>query len=655
MLESADPPDAIDMNAACAGLLGPDARPDARFDAIARIAQALFKAQMAFVALVACDSERLDASVVVETGEIGGPGPAGTGGAAGASHPPLAEAPRLRQYALIAIMDRRGRRAGTLCLLNDVPWVFAASDLVVVRDLARLAQDILAAPAALRDGANDGRLQAIVEHAGDAIVTIDDQGIVEIFNPAAQRIFGYQPQEIIGQPVTQLVARHFRATLAHAIDDVGRNGLDSRAPVNRQVFAERRDGARFPANLVVSEMRIGGRRAFACLVRDISQRRRSAGEAMRKNRKLVETLCLQQAIFDSTDYAIIAVNASGQVTMFNDGATRMLGYTEGEMRTQDALVRLHDPAELAERAAAMSLELGRPVRVGPEIFIAKAREGMRDEREWTYIRKDGSRVPVMLSIAPVWDEQHALAGLVGIAQDRSEQKKTEQLKNEFISTLSHELRTPLTSIRGSLGLLSGGAAGQIPAGAKALLDIAVTNCDRVVRLINEILDVDKIVAGSLIFDTRIQPLLPLVEQALTASVSHAAKFQVGYALRCDDGAMAAAVDAVRLRQAIVNLLSNAAQFSSAGDVVQVHLQRIDDMARLSVIDHGIGITPEFHARVFQKFAQADATDSRKIGGAGLGLSIAKAIIEQHHGALAFHSAPGVRTEFYFDLPLAVPA
>ena len=256
----------------------------------------------------------------------------------------------------------------------------------------------------------------------------------------------------------------------------------------------------------------------------------------------------------------------------------------------------------------------------------------------------------MLSISAVWDER-VLAGFVVIAQDLSERKKIEQLKNEFVSTLSHELRTPLTSIRGSLGLLAGGAAGAIPPTAKTLLDIASKNCDRLVRLINDMLDVEKIESGSMRFDAVVQPLLPLLEQAVAATNAYAAQFDVSFDLRADAGDTLAAVDADRLLQVLVNLLSNASKFGPAGDVVEVRLRRTAGFARVSVLDHGVGIPEAFRGRIFQKFAQADGTDSRQKGGTGLGLNISKAIIEKHHGTIDYVSVPGVQTEFFFDLPL----
>ena len=670
MLAPIHPPDEPERLAALCRLHLLDTPPDDRFDRITRTAQRMFGVPIATVTLVDGDRQWFKASIGLDVAEtsrdvsfcghaILQEDPFIIADAAldprFADNPLVTGAPHIRFYAGVPLHESRGWRVGTLCLIDRVPRELSELEIAALRDLAMWAETELnlytlqQATAITRE--KETRLQAIIEHAGDAIVTIDDAGLVETFNPAAQRIFGYRPDEIVGQPIVKLVARHYRANVAHDVEAMGRDGLASGAAVNRQVFAERRSGARFPANLVVSEMRVGERRAFTGLVRDISERRRSADEARRLNRQLAETLSLQKAILDSTDYAIMSVNSAGQVTMFNDGAQRMLGYSAEEMRTQDQLAALHDPSELSARAAALSQELGRPVKVGPELFIARAREGKRDENEWTYIRKDGTRLPVMLSISAVWDESHQLSGFVGIAHDLSERKKIEQLKNEFIATLSHELRTPLTSIRGSLGLLAGGAAGEIPATAKALLDIANKNCDRLVRLINDILDVEKIESGTMRFEAVVQPLLPLLEQAVAATHSYASQYNVSFDLRSDAGELYAGVDADRMLQVMINLLSNASKFAPSGDVVEVRLRRLGAYGRVSVIDHGLGIAPAFRERIFQKFAQADGTDSRKKGGTGLGLNISKAIVERHGGSIDFTSIPGIATEFYFDLPL----
>jgi PAS domain S-box-containing protein len=669
LLEPIEPADEFERLSALCRLNLLDTAPDERFERITRTAQRLFNVPIALVTLV--DSNRQwfksRAGLTVEEtprkvafcahailDDVPFIIPDARADARFADNPLVTGEPHVRFYAGIALHDTGGWRVGTLCVIDHAPRAFSQADIDALRDLALWTETELnlysLKQATDTSRENASRLRAIVEHAGDAIVSIDDKGIIETFNPAAQRVFGYRPEEVIGSSVMRLAARHYRPGMARDLDAVVRDGIAGTKALNRQVFGERRNGQRFPANLVVSEMRIGERRAFTGLVRDISKRRRSTDDVKRANRQLAETLGLQQAIFDSTHYAIIAADLQGKVSMFNDGAQRMLGYTEAEMRAGASLALLHEPGELAARAAALADELGHPVGAAVDAILAKARDGKRDESEWTYVRKDGARLPVMLSISAVWDEQ-VLAGFVVIAQDLSERKKIEQLKNEFVSTLSHELRTPLTSIRGSLGLLAGGAAGEIPVPARSLLDIANKNCDRLVRLINDMLDVEKIESGSMRFDAVAQPLLPLLEQAVAATNAYAVQFQVSFDLRSDAGDMVAAVDADRLLQVLVNLLSNASKFAPAGDVVEVRLRRRAGMARVCVIDHGVGIPDEFRDRIFQKFAQADATDSRRKGGTGLGLNISKAIIEKHRGTLDFFSEPGVKTEFYFDLPL----
>ena len=229
------------------------------------------------------------------------------------------------------------------------------------------------------------------------------------------------------------------------------------------------------------------------------------------------------------------------------------------------------------------------------------------------------------------------------------------MKNEFISTVSHELRTPLTSIQGSLGLLIGGAVVEIPAPARQLLGIAHNNCERLVRLISDILDVEKIESGYIHFNMGLYVLMPLVHQAIEATQPFAMQFQVKFRLQlpdCEDS-LCVLADPDRLVQVIANLLSNAAKFSPAGGTVDVIVKPRGASIRLSIIDRGRGIAQEFRSRIFQKFAQADASDSRQK--TGTGLSISKAIVEKLGGRIDFESQAGMGSEFFVDLPQAAPA
>lgn len=246
--------------------------------------------------------------------------------------------------------------------------------------------------------------------------------------------------------------------------------------------------------------------------------------------------------------------------------------------------------------------------------------------------------------------------VLAIVRDISERKKVERLKNEFVSTVSHELRTPLTSIRGSLGLIIGGIAGELPTEAQELVDIAYKNTERLILLINDILDIEKIESGKMSFALRPIELMPLVEQAIAANQAYAEQFNVNLKLTATLLDVEVNVDSQRLIQVLTNLLSNAAKFSPPGGTVEVSITQRNHLVRISVKDRGAGIPEAFRDRLFQKFAQADSSDARQKGGTGLGLSIAKAIIERLNGQIGYESETNVGTTFYCDLPLwSLPA
>jgi signal transduction histidine kinase len=238
--------------------------------------------------------------------------------------------------------------------------------------------------------------------------------------------------------------------------------------------------------------------------------------------------------------------------------------------------------------------------------------------------------------------------------DISERRKIDQLKSEFGATVSHELRTPLTSIRASLSMLDDGIAGDLPPDVAGLVRIANESCERLVRLVNDVLDLQKIEAGGMQFERHAQPLLPVAEHALSSMQAYAGQMGVSLRLECGEAArgLSAAIDHDRLVQVLTNLLSNAIKFSPRGGAVTLALGLHAGGARLSVCDQGAGIPPAFQPRVFQRFAQADGADTRQKGGTGLGLSISKSLVEEHGGQISFGTEQGGGTVFHVDLPLA---
>jgi PAS domain S-box-containing protein len=623
-----------------------------------------------------------------------------------------------------------------------------------------------------------GALQsAIFNSANFSSIATDAKGVIQIFNVGAERMLGYaaaevmnkitpadisDPQELIarakalsvelGTPITPgFEALVFKAS--RGIEDI------------YELTYIRKDGSRFPAVVSVTALRDAQGAIIGYLL---------IGTELKAG-------ALQSAIFNSANFSSIATDAKGVIQIFNVGAERMLGYAAAEVMNKITPADISDPQELIAHAKALSGELGTPITPGFEALVFKASRGIEDIYELTYIRKDGSRFPAVVSVTALRDAQNAIIGYlligtdntarkqieaeqrkldqrlrdqqfytrsliesnidalatidpVGIvtdvnkqmealtgctrdeligapfksyftdperaeaaiklvlsekkvtdyeltvcardgkqtvvsynattfydrgrtlqgvfaaARDVTERKRLERLKDEFVSMVSHELRTPMTSIAGALGLLMGNAAGPLPDAAARLLTIAHANSQRLVRLINDILDIQKIESGQVVFHLRHLGLRALIEQTIEANRAFAQGF--GVSIRLDDASADGEVfgDADRIAQIVTNLLSNAVKFSSGGDEVVVTIERRGENMRISVRDHGPGIPEEFKPRIFEKFAQADSSDARQKGGTGLGLSIVKQLVHQHGGTVGFEPAPGGGTIFHCELP-----
>ncbi|HEY4134009.1 MAG TPA: response regulator [Alphaproteobacteria bacterium] len=397
--------------------------------------------------------------------------------------------------------------------------------------------------------------------------------------------------------------------------------------------------------------------AVFAVFRDL-RRRLSVEQALRDSSALLQnTLGMQRAVVNSANYAIIATDPDGFITDFNPAAERMLGYKAAEVigKVNPGIFHVH--GEVVAAAEKFSQELGRTVQPSFEFFATKTLQGKMQTGEWTFIRKDGSTFPAELSVSLVRNSEGEVLGFLGIASDITERKNVERLKNEFISTVSHELRTPLTSIRGSLGLVLGGIAGEVTAQGKSLLDIAHKNAERLGRLINDILDIEKIESGKMEFQMKRQPLAPLLRQSIESTADYGRQHDVSFHLADEAPGVEVEVDSDRFMQVMANLLSNAAKFSPEGGTVEVTAVLVGKAVRISVADKGKGIPAEFRDRIFQKFAQADSSDTRQKGGTGLGLSITKAMMEHMGGSVGFDSVVDRGTTFFVDLPTlsAVPA
>lgn len=347
-----------------------------------------------------------------------------------------------------------------------------------------------------------------------------------------------------------------------------------------------------------------------------------------KVQQLVDRQTLElRAILDNVLEVIITFDNDGLIQSVNPAAERLFGFSSSEL-VQLPLARL-----IPEAGAA----------AGRERFIGRSSEIFA-------VHRSGEALPVEFGVSEVVLPERRF--YTGIVRDLREHKKVERMKNEFIATVSHELRTPITSIRGALGLIDGGAMGEVPEKVAGLLKVAAANSVRLVNLINDILDVEKLEFGEVAFEMRRHDLCGLVRRSLEQNAGFARQYGVGLEFQGEAGPLWVTVDEQRLAQALANLISNAVKFSPMAGVVTVAVVTQGEGVEVQVTDRGPGIAAEHRTLIFEKFGQVDASDSRKRGGTGLGLNIVKTIVEKMDGEVNFRSTPGQGSTFYIRLPQA---
>jgi len=474
-------------------------------------------------------------------------------------------------------------------------------------------------------------LSAVIDNIVDGIISIGERGTIESFNPAARRIFGYSDGEVIGQNVKMLMPEPYHSEHDDYLDHHITTGEKKVIGIGREVIGRRKDGSTFPMELAVSAVVIDNIRHFVGITRDITERKAFEQRLMDEKKQL-------SAVIDNVVDGIITIGERGTIESFNPAARRIFGYNDAEVIGQNVKMLMPEPYH-SEHDGYLDYH----ITTGEKKVIGIG-------REVTGRRKDGSTFPMELAVSAVVIDN--VRHFVGITRDITERKHNEQMQREFISTVSHELRTPLTSIRGSLGLVLGGVVGELPEKAKALLTIANNNSERLIHLINDILDMEKIAAGKMQFDYRVVNLTTVIQNAVESNKGYGDQLDVTFELvTVPEDEVTVRIDEKRMAQVMSNLLSNAAKYSPTHDRVEISIEASEKTVRISVHDHGKGIPEAFKSRVFSKFAQADSSDTRQKGGTGLGLNITKAIVEQQAGTIAFQSGECKGTTFYVDLPI----
>lgn len=362
-------------------------------------------------------------------------------------------------------------------------------------------------------------------------------------------------------------------------------------------------------------------------------------EHIRENRRALQLSeeRLSLALKGSND-GLWDLNLNAGTFYASPRAWHMLGYRPGELHSD---LKLWERIMVPEDLPQARTQLARIMLSAVDHFTTELR----------FQHKSGTVVPVLIRGYIQRDRDAQPLRISGTSMDLTEHKRIEQMKDQFISTVSHELRTPLTSISGALALVTGGAVGDIPPSMQQMLEIAHRNSLRLGHLIDDLLDMEKVAAGKMSFDLREHSLCRLLDEALASNQAFAAHFGVSCVLR-NPAQVNVWVDGLRLQQVLANFLSNAIKYTPEGGEVTLHCSLPDTgHVRINITDQGPGIAPSFQTRVFEKFAQADASDNRQKGGTGLGLAITKEFIERMGGRVGFDTEEGRGTTFWCELPI----
>ncbi len=505
--------------------------------------------------------------------------------------------------------------------------------------------------------------RSILDAAGPMMIATDLEGRLITCNPAAERMFGYTAEEMLNRlkvqelfPPGELerVGRLLVQRIDHSMSGTGSENVlklylryvTSFAASRVRGFeiqCRRKDDSSFPAMLNLSAIRDPDSKVTGLLAiaTDLSATKR-AEQALRAQEKRATELDRQKEfILNSVADGILGADPTGRITFANPAAAAMLDTPPAELIGVSAYLILHpqsaEPVLETEHSRAWRSFLMRETLSGQD----------------TFYRPDGTSFPVEFTVTPMAANGLATGSVLNF-RDISQRHALDRMKDEFISTVSHELRTPLTSIRGALGLLSAGLLHELNDKTANLLRIAVSNSDRLVRLINDILDLERMQSGRAPLSFRHCSMEELAQHAIDAMAPVAETANVTVRLRAEPCKVHA--DSDRILQVMTNLLSNAIKFSPPYSEVTVRIQKVAEGIRVAVIDEGRGVPEDKLEVIFDRFQQVDASDSRQKGGTGLGLAICRTILEQHGGRIWAERNAERGSSFYFclaDMPLPV--
>ncbi|MHB8230264.1 MAG: hybrid sensor histidine kinase/response regulator [Vulcanimicrobiaceae bacterium] len=561
----------------------------------------------------------------------------------------------------------------------------------ILSPAAGTAEGITEQEALLKTGALQN---AILNSANFSSIATDEEGVIQIFNVGAERMLGYAAAEVLNKITPadisdpqEVIARAEALTVELGTPIApGFEALVFKASRGIEDIYEltyfRKDGSRFPAVVSVTALRDAENTIIGYLLIGTDNTARK-----RVEEELLKAGALQNAIFNSANFSSIATDANGVIQIFNVGAERMLGYAAADVMNKITPADISDPQEVIARAQSLSDELGTLITPGFEALVFKASRGIEDIYELTYIRKDGSRFPAVVSVTALRDVQDAVIGYLLIGTDNTARKQVEaeraQLytalqdknaelesarsaaekanlaKSEFLATMSHEIRTPMNGVIGMIDVLQ---QSDLDGAQMEMASIVHDSAFALLAVINDILDFSKIEAGKLQIES-IPISVPGVVEGACENMSHMAlKKGVELTLFTDPAIPAEVLgDPGRLRQILINLANNAVKFSSG----QARQGKVSVRALLAestpeqvtlefhVADNGIGMDEETQERLFSPFTQVDSSTTRNFGGTGLGLAISRQLVEGMGGEITVRSELGKGSLFGVRIPFGL--
>jgi len=448
-----------------------------------------------------------------------------------------------------------------------------------------------------------------------AMINISDREWRMTFvNETLTTATGYSAEELIGHRFTEflLAESSTKTSEIHAAMQLGMTWTG-------ETRVLRKDGTSFWArSTIMPQLNAAGVVERLISIRtDITEAKKRQAE--KQSRALLDGLPDQVYVFDTETLELIYLNQCALAFQQWD-ATEIAGKTLADT-TNDL-----DPDDFRARMAPLRSGAQDMIRYDSEIRGVPVEIVLRQEFGF-----DGS------------------SRFIAVVRDISERREVEKLKADFMATMSHELRTPLTSIKGALGVVSSGVVGQLTDKSAGMLLIALRNVDRLIHLINDFLDLEKLEAGQMDFRMEATDLSALIEEAVAANIGFGSTLGVTFATTGTGTPHVIMADRDRIFQVMTNLMSNAAKFSHPGGTVHLNLSATPHGARISIRDEGIGIPDAAKAYIFDRFRQVDDPEHRQRPGTGLGLNIVQSIVQKHGGRIWFDSAPGVGTTFFVDL------